>query len=61
MAFKKLRGAVKGYIGSVKDDLNSLTSGLESKISRAGNKFDQRIANSLSDFFDFLNMPIIEL
>ena len=49
MAFKKLRGAVKGYIGSVKDDLNSLTSGLESKISRAGNKFDQRIANSLSD------------
>ena len=49
MAFKKLRGAVKGYIGSVQDDLNSLTSGLESKISRAGNKFDQRIANSLSD------------
>ena len=65
MAFKKLRGAVKGFVGSVKGDINSLTSGLESKISRAGNKFDQRIADSLSDLLTGLtgvrtsNIPAI--
>ena len=65
MAFKKLRGAVKGFIGSVSGDINSLTNGLESKISRAGNKFDQRIADSLSDLLTGLtgvrtsNIPAI--
>ena len=65
MAFKKLRGAVKGFIGSVSGDINSLTNGLESKISRAGNKFDQRITDSLSDLLTGLtgvrtsNIPAI--
>ena len=65
MAFKKLRGAVKGFIGSVSGDINSLTSGLESKFSKSGNKFDQRIADSLSDLLTGLtgvrtsNIPAI--
>lgn len=49
MAFKKVRGAIKGFIGSVAGDLNSITNDLDKKISSAGNKFDQRIADSLSD------------
>ena len=49
MAFKKARGAIRGFIGSIAGDLNSLSSNLDSKVSRAGNKFDQRIADSLGD------------
>ena len=65
MAFKKARGAIKGFVGSVKGDLNSITNNLDSKIGSIGNKFDQRIADSLSDLLTGLtgirtsNIPAI--
>ena len=65
MAFKKVRGAIRGFVGSIAGDLNSITSGLSDKVSGAGNKFDQRIADSLSDLLTGLtgtrtsNIPAI--
>ena len=65
MAFKKVRGAIRGFVGSISGDLNSITSGLSDKVSGAGNKFDQRIADSLSDLLTGLtgtrtsNIPAI--
>ena len=65
MAFKKTRGSIKGFVGSIKGDINSLTNDLEGKISSIGNKFDQRIADSLGDLLTGLtgirtsNIPAI--
>jgi len=58
MAFKKLKGAIKGFVGSVKGDLNSISS-------NGGNKFDQRISGALGDLLTGLtgirtsNIPAI--
>ncbi len=58
MAFKKLKGAIKGFVGSVKGDLNSISS-------KGGNKFDQRISGALGDLLTGLtgirtsNIPAI--
>ena len=61
MAFKKLRGAIAGFVGSVSDDIN----GLSNSLSGLGNKFDSRISGSLSDLLTGLtgtrtsNIPAI--
>jgi hypothetical protein len=50
--FKKSKSAVKGYIGSVKGDINSAFSKFTSKFGSVGgfsNTFDQRISDGLSD------------
>ena len=50
--FKKSKGAIKNYIGSIKGDFNNALKGLSSKFgssSGVSNSFDQRIGDALSD------------
>ena len=52
MAFKKSRGTLSNYVGSIQGDINSITNKLSSKFGSLGNlsnTFDQRISDGLSD------------
>ena len=52
MSFKKVKATAKSYVSSAKGDLNNIINdvkNIDSKIGELGNKFDQRIADGLSD------------
>ncbi len=52
MSFKKVKSTAKSYVSSVKGDLNNIVNdvkSIDSKIGELGNKFDQRVADGLSD------------
>jgi len=52
MSFKKVKATAKSYVSSAKGDLNNIINdvkSIDSKIGELGNKFDQRIADGLSD------------
>ena len=52
MAFKKSRGSLRNYVGSVQGDMNSIANKIGDRLgglTNLSNSFDQRIADGLSD------------